>query len=106
MSAWNFRGENIQVNTPIASVRPVMVTASTVIAYAMYAISPETAEKFHTRHLIYTIPMVLFGIFRYLYLIHVKKLGGAPDELLFKDKPLLVNTVLWAVSVVAIIYIW
>jgi hypothetical protein len=51
-----------------------------------------------------TSPFVFYFIARYLYLIHVKKLGGAPDELLFKDRALLANTALWAASVVVLIY--
>jgi hypothetical protein len=52
-----------------------------------------------------TIPLVLYGLFRYLYLIHVKGEGGAPDELLFHDKPLLVDVGLWLVAVIAILYL-
>jgi hypothetical protein len=51
-----------------------------------------------------TVPFVFYFIARYLYLIHVRKLGGAPDELLLKDRPLLINSVLWALTVVALIY--
>ncbi len=53
-----------------------------------------------------TVPFVFYFIVRYLYLIHVKKLGGAPDELLLKDKPLLINSALWGLSVMFILYFW
>ena len=52
-----------------------------------------------------TVPFVFYFLARYLYLIHVKKLGGAPDELLLKDKPLLINTILWMASVILLIYL-
>jgi hypothetical protein len=52
------------------------------------------------------VPFVFYFIARYLYLIHVKKLGGAPDELLLQDRPLLINSALWAASVVFLIYVW
>ena len=52
-----------------------------------------------------SVPFVFYFLARYLYLIHVRKLGGAPDELLLKDKPLLINTALWAASVVILIYV-
>ena len=81
-----------------------VVTASTVVAYAMYSISPETVEKFHTRHLIYTIPMVLFGIFRYLYLIYQKQTGRNPTEAILRDPPFLLNMMAWAVAVIWIVY--
>jgi len=81
-----------------------VVTASTVVAYAMYAISPETAEKFHTRHLIYTIPMVLFGIFRYLYLIYQRPSTRNPTEAILRDPPFLINILVWALAVLWIVY--
>jgi 4-hydroxybenzoate polyprenyltransferase len=81
-----------------------VVTASTVVAYAMYAISPETIEKFHTRHLIYTIPMVLFGIFRYLYLIYQKPSNRNPTEAILRDAPFLINLFIWAMAAVWIVY--
>lgn len=81
-----------------------VVTASTVISYCLYTISPETVTKFGTKNLIYTVPFVLYGIFRYLYLIHQKAGGGTPEVLILKDKPLLVSIFLWIVSAGAIIY--
>lgn len=81
-----------------------VVTASTLVAYAFYAISPDTAERFHTELLGLTLPFPLYGIFRYLYLVHRKDLGGSPSELLLTDRPLLVCVALWALAVTAIIY--
>ena len=81
-----------------------VVTASTVTAYALYTMSPETVAKFHTRFLPLTLPFVLYGIFRYLYLLYHRELGGNPSDLLLSDRALLVNTVLWMAALVAIIY--
>lgn len=81
-----------------------VVTASTLIAYAFYTISPETTEKFGTSLLSLTIPFPLYGIFRYLYLVHRKDLGGSPAELLLEDRPLLICIFLWAAAVILIIY--
>jgi 4-hydroxybenzoate polyprenyltransferase len=81
-----------------------VVTASTLIAYAFYTMSPETIEKFGTTLLTLTIPFPLYGIFRYLYLVHRRDLGGSPAELLVNDRPLLVCVALWALSVILIIY--
>lgn len=81
-----------------------VVTASTVVAYAMYAIAPETVEKFHTRQLIYTIPMVLFGIFRYLYLIYQRSTTRNPTEAILRDSPFMLNMVVWAMAVLWIVY--
>jgi len=81
-----------------------VVTASTLIAYIFYAISPETAARFGTPLLGLTIPFPLYGIFRYLYLVHRRDEGGSPAELLLNDKPLLVCVALWAAAVILIIY--
>ena len=85
-----------------------VVTASTLIAYIFYAISPEVAAKFGTPWLGLTIPFPLYGIFRYLYLVHQKAGGGSPTELLVMDRPLLACVVLWALGSAVIIYqpIW
>jgi len=81
-----------------------IVTASTVMSYALYTMSEETMQKFGTRHLVYTVPFVLYGIFRYLYLVHRSEEGGNPTKLALTDRPLLINIILWVVSVIVIIY--
>src|SRR5687767_8309312 len=81
-----------------------VVTASTLIAYVFYTISPETTAKFGTDLLSLTIPFPLYGIFRYLYLVHLRDKGGSPAELVVNDRPLLLCVGLWALSVIAIIY--
>ena len=82
-----------------------VVTASTLIAYCLYTISSETVAKFGTDHLLWTAAFVLYGIFRYLYLVHLKGKGGSPEELILQDKPLLINIVLWIGAVILIIYL-
>ena len=81
-----------------------VVTASTLIAYVFYTISPETEQKFGTTWLGLTIPFPLYGIFRYLYLIHQRAGGGSPADLLLADRPLLACVALWALMVALIIY--
>jgi len=81
-----------------------VVTASTVIAYALYTTSAETIEKFGTRNLIFTVPFVLYGILRYLYLIHQKDTGGNPENILVTDKPLIINIILWIITAGIILY--
>ena len=81
-----------------------VVTASTLISYVFYTISPETVEKFDTQWLGLTIPFPLYGIFRYLYLVHQRDGGGSPADLLLTDRPLLVCVALWAIAVALIIY--
>jgi len=81
-----------------------VVTASTVTAYALYTMSPDTVSKFHTRLLPVTLPFVLYGIFRYLYLLYRREMGGNPSDLLLNDRALLINTVLWMLALLVIIY--
>ena len=81
-----------------------VVTASTLIAYCVYAISPDTAARLGTDRLGVTIPFVLYGIFRYLYLVHQKQGGGSPSETLVTDRPLMVCVALWALVVALLLY--
>jgi 4-hydroxybenzoate polyprenyltransferase len=81
-----------------------VVTASTVTAYALYTMSPETVARFHTPWLPATLPFVLYGIFRYLYLLYHRRLGGNPSELFLSDRPLLLNTLGWIAAVLIILY--
>jgi 4-hydroxybenzoate polyprenyltransferase len=81
-----------------------VVTASTLVSYVIYTVSPETVQKFHTDYLGLTLVFPLYGIFRYLYLVHQKEGGGSPSDMLQNDRPLLACVALWAVSVAAIIY--
>jgi 4-hydroxybenzoate polyprenyltransferase len=81
-----------------------VVTASTVIAYALYTLSEETIRKFGTNKLMYTIPFVLFGILRYLYLIHKKGEGGSPERIMLTDIPFLVNLLLYGIVVWLVLY--
>ncbi len=79
-----------------------VTTASTVIAYSLYTFTAENLPKNHAMML--TIPFVLYGIFRYLYLIHIRQEGGSPEELLLRDRPLTIAVVLYGFAVVAILY--
>lgn len=81
-----------------------VVTATTVMSYALYTISDETVKKFGTSDLIYTVPFVLYGIFRYLYLVHKKAEGEDPTKTILTDVPLLINIVVWIVIASWIIY--
>jgi hypothetical protein len=93
-----------EYNLPLLDQMITIITTSTLIAYTFYSFDAATALA-HNKMLV-TVPFVFYFIARYLYLVHVKGLGGAPDELLLEDKPLLVNSALWALAVVVLIYIW
>jgi 4-hydroxybenzoate polyprenyltransferase len=81
-----------------------IVAAATIMGYALYTVSPETVAKFGTDHLLLTLPFPIYGLFRYLYLVHRKQGGGSPAEMLLKDRPLLTCVLLWALAVAVIIY--
>jgi 4-hydroxybenzoate polyprenyltransferase len=81
-----------------------IVTTGTVMAYSFYTFSAAGLPENHSMML--TIPFVLYGIFRWLYVIHVQGNGGAPDEVLLQDRPLQVSLLLWGLSIVAILYIF
>jgi len=81
-----------------------MVTACTVMSYILYTVSSETVARFGTRNLIFTIPFVLFGIFRYLYLIYHKRIIEEPTDLILMDFSSLFNILLWLGTILLIIY--
>lgn len=79
-----------------------IVSSTTIIAYSLYTFNAPNLPANHIMML--TIPFLVFGIFRYLYLIQVKQEGGAPEELLLSDRPLQITVVLWMISVVIVFY--
>ncbi len=81
-----------------------VVTTSTLIAYTVFATSADTAQRLGTSRLGLTIPFVLYGIFRYLYLVHQKRDGGSPAALLAADRALLACVVLWVGTVAMLMY--
>lgn len=81
-----------------------VTTASVVVMYMLYTFSTEVSQKLGTENLYITIPFVVYGIFRYLYLIHRKSEGGSPTRVMFADKPLLITVTLWLVAVILILY--
>lgn len=81
-----------------------VVTASTLMAYIIYCISPDTVERFGTNSLVLTIPFPIYGILRYLYLVHRRDGGGNPSELLITDRPLLICVGLWGLVTTSVIY--
>ena len=80
-----------------------VVTASTVVCYSLFAMDPSSAER-HGRELVYTVPLVLFGVFRYLYLVYQRSDERNPTESLLTDPPFLLNILLWGVAVSWILY--
>jgi len=82
-----------------------LVTASTLICYILYTVDDDTVEKFGSKALLYTTPFVLYGLFRYYYLVHQKKTGGDPSSEVLADIPLLANVILWAGTVFVILYL-
>jgi len=93
-----------EYSLPLLDELIAVVTSATVLAWSLYTFSAPNLPPNHAMML--TIPFVLYGIFRYLYLIHVRKEGGTPEELVFKDRPLLIDIGLWGLAVVAILYLF
>ncbi len=77
----------------------------TIITYSLYTIDDLTVSKLGTDRLIYTVPLVVFGLFRYLYLIYKRQKGGDPAEVILRDVPLLVDILLWVAVAGVILYL-
>ena len=89
---------------PLLDQLITIVSGTTIIAYSLYTFSAPNLPNNHAMML--TIPFVMYGIFRYLYLIEVKHRGGAPEEVLFSDHPLQIAIILWGITVLAIFYVF
>jgi 4-hydroxybenzoate polyprenyltransferase len=81
-----------------------IVTASTIVAYSIYTMSPEVIDRLGNRYMVLTLPLVIYGIFRYLYLVHMRRGGGSAARALLADGPLLGSVFLWGLAVVTIVY--
>ncbi|HUV30608.1 MAG TPA: decaprenyl-phosphate phosphoribosyltransferase [Acidobacteriota bacterium] len=81
-----------------------VTTASVVVMYMLYSFSTEVSTKLGTENLYLTIPFVVYGVFRYLYLIHKEERGGSPTQVLISDRPILVTVILWLLTAILILY--
>ena len=88
---------------PLLDQLILIVSSSAIITYSLYTFSAPNLPANHTMML--TIPFVIYGIFRYLYLVQVKQSGGEPEEILITDRPLQITLVLWVLAILVIFYI-
>ena len=93
--AGNHRAVLGHYTLPMVDSAISVVLGATVVAYALYTVAPETVAKVGTEGLLATVPIVLYGLFRYLYLLHRHELGGSPTRALLTDRPLLMCVVIW-----------
>ena len=81
-----------------------LVTASTLVAYGLYTF---TAENLPTNHsMMLTIPFVLYGLFRYLFLVHKHGMGGSPEDVLLRDRPLMIDIILWVTASITLLLVF
>jgi len=83
----------------------IMCATASVITYGLYTMSPTVIVHFNTENLVYTVPLAVFGVFRYLYLVYGEGRGGEPSRLLFADPVLLLSVLTWGFSLIVIIYL-
>jgi 4-hydroxybenzoate polyprenyltransferase len=102
-NATNTRAILSEYNIPFLDEMMDVVTAGTLITYSFYTFSAPNLPENHSMML--TIPFVIYGIFRYLYVVHVQDDGGAPDEVLLTDRPLQICIALFGLAVIAILYL-
>jgi 4-hydroxybenzoate polyprenyltransferase len=93
-----------EYTVPLIDQMISIAAGATLVGYMIYTASPEVERKLGTPHLYLTVPFVVLGILRYLYLIHAQGEGGDPARLLFKDRTLLAAVVLWVAADVALLY--
>ena len=91
-------------NIPLLDQLISITTSATLISYIIYVLNPEIQKYFNTEYLYLTVPFVIFGIFRYLYLMYIKQKGENPEDIIFSDFPFLINIVLWILVFILLIY--
>lgn len=79
------------------------LAALSILTYALYTVSPDTVARHHTDRLMYTVPIVTYGVFRYLFLVYRKSEGGDPARLLFRDVPLILSGLCYGLAVLALL---
>jgi hypothetical protein len=81
-----------------------VASAGVIICYALYTVAQRTVTIFHTDNLIYTTPFVVFGIFRYMYLVYMNQKGENTTEVMITDPAMIVNVILYIITTTLIIY--
>jgi 4-hydroxybenzoate polyprenyltransferase len=104
-NAENVRATYKEYNLPLLDEMLRLVITGTFVTYLLYTVEATTIKIANTNLALITVPFVLYGLLRYLYLIHVKNEGGAPDEVLLKDRPLLASVLLWGLTFIIILYL-
>ena len=102
-NADNHRSTLAHYSVPLLDNFITIVSGTTIVAYSLYTFSAEGLPANHLMML--TIPFVLYGVFRYLHLIHVEDAGGSPEELVLTDRPLAATIVLWGLAATIILYL-
>ena len=88
---------------PLFDQMIIIVVTVSIVTYSLYTFSAPNLPENHAMML--TIPFVIYGVFRYLYLIQIENSGGAPEDVLFTDRPLQVSILLWGLAVVVVLYL-
>ena len=101
--AGNHRPVLGQYTLPLVDHAIAVVLGATVVAYTLYTVAPETVNRVGSEGLLATVPVVMYGLFRYLYLLHRHELGGSPSRTLLADRPLLLTVVVWLAVAAAVI---
>lgn len=101
-NAGNHRASLSQYSVPFLDQMIASVSSSTLLAYALYSFSSQTAKTTH--YMILSLPFVIYGLFRYLYLSYEKNQGGEPETLVMSDAPFLINIALWIIACTLILY--
>lgn len=94
----------VHYSTEFVDQMSTVTSAGVIICYALYTVSQRTISVFHTENLIYTTPYIVFGIFRYMYLVYVGKKGENAAEIVLSDIPMIINIALYVITIIVILY--
>jgi len=94
-----------EYSLPLLDQMLATVAGMCILAYGLYTVAPDTVAKVGSDRLKWTLPFVLYGILRYLFLVHRRDVTGSPEKVLLSDVPTIVNLLLYAAAVFAVLYL-
>jgi 4-hydroxybenzoate polyprenyltransferase len=102
--AGNHRASLQEYSLPFLDLMMAISAGAALVTYALYTMADETVQRFGSRGLMLTVPFVVYGVFRYLFLIHQRKDGGDPARLFITDIPTILNVVIWVSVTCVVLY--
>ena len=105
LNAGNHRKSLEEYSLPFLDGLMFVSAGAAIVTYSLYTMAEEVIERFETEWLLVTTPLVIYGVFRFLYLIYIRKEGGDPTKMMISDRPFIINALLWILMILFVLYL-